>query len=479
MFFKQFKMKQVRYGSFSTAMLLLAVILFIFINLIAAEFNRNWDLTDEQLATLSEHSINFLQTLDEEVTLTMVAPTGTHEPILAALLDAYAAASRYIQAEIRDPMINPVFVQRFAATAGAVPDHSIIVQSGDRYRVITPYMMVTPRFSARDEIIGVASFNFERQITTAIHALTRGEIAVVYKVVGSGEVPLGADFILFLEGENFIVNSVSGIELIQNGVPADADILLFSTPRWDWPAEKADAVLAFLDAGGRAMFAIEPFVGGRMPQFDRVLAAYGVRISDFVVMDPDPRQHIMLPMFTMPQLWPHEINLPLAMHDRMTLFLSFAAAVEATQMQRATTTVEPLLITSVTAFGRSDMHLESPLFHEDVDFGPSQFMTAAVIIDQLFAREDDTKIVVVGSSDIWAAGSRDLVGENNYAFAASALGWLAGQGPGLFVPVRTPGVSALILNQFESNIIAGISMGALPAILALAGFIVWLRRRHS
>jgi len=476
----QWKDKRFRYGTFSTAMMLLAVLLFVFTNLFAGEFNHTWDLTQERLFTLSQASRDFLATLDEKVTLTLIAPTGTEEPIFVALLDEYANTSPFIDTALRDPLVNPGFVQQFAtAVGGAVPGHSIIVQSSTQYRVITPDLMLTPQFNQQGHVIGIASINFERQITTAIHAVTLGEIATIYKVTGSGERALEPEAISFLETENFILRAVDALTLIRDGIPTTTDILLLSTPQWDWPTEKADRIAQFLDDGGQAMFVMSPQVVGRLPNVDRVLAAYGVRISDFVVMDPDPRQHIITPLLTIPLLWPHEINLPLAAQNRMTLFLSMAGAVETTDMVRATTTIEELLVTSVSAFGRLDLQLESPLYHEGIDVSGGRLMTAAAITDSTFDRMNDTRIVVIASSDILSSGAREVVGDNNFAFVASAMRWLAGQGPGLFIPVRTPGTSRLQLNQFEANMIAGFAMGVLPAVTLATGMFIWLRRRHS
>ncbi|MCL2501151.1 MAG: GldG family protein [Defluviitaleaceae bacterium] len=474
--------KRFRYGTFSTAMMLFAFILFVLVNLLSGEFNRAWDLTDENLFTLSAQSHRFLETLEQDVTVTLIAPTGAEDPLLSALLEEYASTNSRITVGSRDPLLSPGFVQQFSADLdGAIPNQSIIVQSGTQYRVITPDMMITLQHNQRGRI---ASVNFERQITTSIHAVTQGEVAVAYKVLGSGETPLEPSFISFMESENFIIRSIDAITIIRDGIPQDADILLLSTPQWDWPAEKADRILAFLEDEGLAMMVFDPQFGGRMPNFDRVLASYGIRISDYVLMETDQRHHVMLPMFLIPQLWPHEINLPLAATGRMTLLMRFAAAIEQTGLMRTTTSVEPLLITTGNAFGRTNMQLESPLFHPGDDYGGdgAHFVLAAAITESVFTagRSMETRIVVVGSSDVWSPSAREVVGDNNFMFAAGAMRWLAGQGPGLFIPTRTPpGVHPLMLNQFQANMIAGFSMGLLPLLTLAAGVFVWYRRRHS
>ncbi|MCL2603309.1 MAG: GldG family protein [Defluviitaleaceae bacterium] len=474
--------KRFRYGTFSTAMMLFAVVLFVLVNLVAGEFDRTWDLTDEQLFTLSPQSHRFLETLNQDVTITLIAPTGTEDPLLTALLEEYASANARISVGSRDPLISPGFVQQFSAELdGAMPNQSIIVQSGTQHRVITPDMMVTLQHNQWGHPIGIASVNFERQITTSIHTVTQGEVATVYKVLGSGETPLDPAFISFLEAENFIVRGIDAITIIRDGIPADADILLLSTPQWDWPADKADRILAFLEDEGLAFMVIDPQFGMRMPNFDRVLAAYGVRVSDYIVMETDPRQHVVLPMFVIPQLMPHEVNLPLAAAGRMTLLTRFSGAVELTGILRTTTTIEPILFTSSNAFGRIDLHLESPLFHPDYDYDGGPFVLAVAITDSVFAgRSMETRIVVVGSGDIWSPAPREMVGDNNFLFAASALRWLTGQGPGLFIHTRTPpGINPLMLNQLQANMIAGFSMGLLPLATLAVGIFIWYRRRHS
>jgi hypothetical protein len=423
-----------------------------------------------------------LRDLEHDVTITLVAPAGTEEPMITGLIDEYANTNPRITVSSRDPMLNPAFVQSFSSglEGGIIPNHSIIVQSGAQYRVITPDLLLTPQFDQMGRVVGIASINIERQITTAIHAVTQGELAVVYKVTGSGEQALEPEFIMFLETENFIVRTLDAMAVMRDGIPESADILLLSAPRRDWPTEKADRILAYLESGGRAFIALEPQFGNRMPNFDRVLAAYGIRASDYSVMDVDPRNHIMFPMFILPDMWPHEINMPLAAEGRLNILLGFSGAIEILEIRRAATEFDLLMATSMNAFGRINPEIESFLFHEGEDEeGP--FIIGATITDTVFAdRTLVTKIVAVGSDSIWGQSAREIVGDNNFAFVASALRWLTEQGPGLFIPTRTPpGFAPLMLNQLQANAIAGFSMGVLPLVTLAVGIFIWHRRRHS
>jgi hypothetical protein len=189
----------------------------------------------------------------------------------------------------------------------------------------------------------------------------------------------------------------------------------------------------------------------------------------------------MFPMFVLPQFGRHEVNLPLAAEGRLMWLLSFAGAVETLDMKRTSTDIQPLMFTSPQAFGRINPDLESNNYHEGDDIPRGQRDVAVAVTDTVYVeRTQTTQIIVVSSGDIWSGAPREIVGDNNFAFVASGLRWLTGQGPGLFIPTRTPpGEVRLTLNQFQANTVAGFAMGVLPLATLAAGIIVWLRRRHS
>jgi ABC-2 type transport system permease protein len=461
--------------------MLLAVALFVLVNITASEFNHTWDLTAENLYTLTPQSHQFLRELQQDITLTLIAPAGTEEPMLVTILEEYANASSLITVNTRDPMLSPAFLQGFSSDleGGMIPNHSIIVQSSTQYRVITPDLMFTLLFDAMGQVEGIASVNFERQITTAIHTVTQGQVATLYYITGSGEAPLEPPFIAYLETENFIVRNLDALALMRDGIPADADILILSAPQRDWPTEKADRILAFLEDNGRALIVLEPQHGNRKPNFDRVLAAYGIRASDFYIMDADTRNHIMFPMFILPDLWPHEIFLPLALDGRMNVLLAFASAIELMEIRRHSLEFDLLMTTSTSAFGRVNPEIESFLFHPEED-QPGPFIIATTIIDANPADwAQSTELVVISSGAIWEDHAREIIGDNNFAFVASSLRWLTGQGSGLFIPPRMPpGAAQLDLNQFQANMIAGFSVGILPLIIIAAGTFTWYRRKN-
>jgi len=478
-FMSSLKDKRFRYGTLSTVMMIIAVVIFVLVTLVAEEFNRSWDLTSEQLFTLSPQSERFLQDLETDVTLYYVVRTGAEELQVTRLLTEYAAASSHISIETRDPMINPTFVHQFATgMEGGIPEGSVIVRSERGFRVVTPRDMETVVFNPQLWRNVTESIDTERAITQAIHSLTLGDPPVIYYIVGSGEPPLDEDFIEFMAVENFEVREHNAL---LHDIPETADALIIVMPERDWGTAKADRILDFLDNNeGRAFVALNVMVE-YFPEFSRVISSYGIGIGDYLVIEGDNRRTIAgNPTWMLPILVPHEqITQQLHLENFAQLFLA-PTGLDVLPMRRPSTIIEPLLITTRDAYGRhmttdADTIMQVP---EDAE-GP--FMLAAAITDTVFLQTTHTtRLVVVSSSAIMDGFVNSTIGGGNWAFIANSMNWLRDQPPGLWVPVRRPpGGTPVMLSDAQVFTMSGIAMGGIPIALFGIGIFVWFRRRHS
>ena len=472
-FFSLLKDKRFRYGTLSTVMMIVAVAVFVLVNLVATEFDNSWDLTAEQIYTLTPNSERFLAELDMDVTLYYVTRTGAETHLITQLMAEYAAASPRITTEVRDPMINPAFVHRFAAVAeGGIPNGSVIVETERGFRVITQRDMFPTDFFGR----WGETFEAEREITQAIHALTEGELSVIYHITGSGELSLPPDFISFLELQNFEVREHNALI---GEIPEDASIILITMPPRDWGEVKADHILDYLEnRSGRAFFALAPTVE-RFPQLDRVLAAYGLILGNYLVLEANPNlivrernDWIQLPQ----TLWvPHEhITFPLLLNGFTRLFFTSPAGLERHPMPRARLEFEPLAMSSSTALGFPlDEHAE------EIVEGPF-YLAMAVTERDPFGNNEATQLVVVSNLGVLFGEINEAVGGANWAFVGNILSWLEDQPPPLFIPVRRPaGTQPPMISDAQAITTTVFVMGVLPLSIFGIGIFVWLRRRHS
>jgi len=475
-----FKDKRFRYGTMSTAMMIVAIAIFILANLLADEFNQSWDLTAEQLYTLTPQSERFLEELDMDITISYVTRTGGETHRITQLLAQYAAASPRITTEQRDPTINPAFVHQFATdVGGGIPDGSVIVQSAHDYRVIRPQDMGTwQRHPQTGQNIRM-SFEEEAEITQAIHSLTLGEPSVIYHITGSGELNLPQALISFLESENFIVRTH---DAVLQDIPETADILFITMPSRDWGTAKADRILSHLDNNeGRAFFTLGASAE-RFPQMDRVLQAYGLQLGNYIVVERDADRTFMRellgePASMLPTWIPHEeITFPLALQGFTGMLLLRPTGLDILDMRRETTTIEPLLTTSRNADAL--VIASDPDSPEFID-GP--FYLAVAVTDFVFVDTTHiTRLVVMSDWLFMHEDFNHLIGGGNWAFISNSLNWLQDQPAGIWVPVRRPaGAAPIVISDAQVVGMTGVVMGILPVGLFAVGILVWFRRRHN
>ena len=474
------KDKRFRYGTMSTAMMIIAIVVFVLVNLIADEFNQTWDLTAEQLYTLTPQTENFLETLDMDITLTYVTRTGGESHRLVQLLAQYDAASPRITTEQRDPTINPAFVLQFATDIeGGISDGSIIVQSPHDFRVVHPRDMGTWQRHPQTGQPIRATYEEETAITQAINALTLGEPLIIYHITGSGELTLPPALIEYLASENFIIRTH---DAILHDIPETADGLFITMPNRDWGSIKADRILDYLDNNeGRAFFAlgitVEPF-----PNLDRVLQAYGLQLGNYAVVETDPDRTFMRalmgePAAMMPTWELHEeITFPLVLQGFTSILFARPSGLEILDLRRDNTVIEPLLTTTRDAVA---ILLDSDVDNPELIDGPFDI---AVAVTETFmgATPRVTRLVVVSDWIFMHEQFNALIGGGNWAFISTSLNWLQDQPAGIWIPPRRPaGAAPVMLSDAQVVTMTGVAMGVIPIGLFAAGIFVWFRRRHS
>jgi len=480
-----FKDKRFRYGTMSTAMMIFAVVIFVMVNVLANEFNESWDLTAEQLYTLTSQSHRFLDDLEMDVTLYYVQRTGNESHLISQLFMEYEAASPRITTEVRDPMINPTFVHRFTVGLdGGIPDGSVIVESAQGFRVITPMDMQVIERSQQTGQWMLTGISAEREITSAIHSLTLGDPTAIYFIYGSGEPAIPDAFKSFLEAENFIVREHNAL---LHDIPETADTIFLIMPTRDWSEIKADRILDYLQhREGRAFMALNMVmdrVTDGFPQLDRVLNSYGLHLGDNIIIEGDSRRIFgNNPTTMVPVLEPHVgITFPLIQQDFTALLMMEPTNIDVLELRRPGIVIEPLLTTSRDAYGRhlasdEDTILKVP---SDED-GP--FMMAAAVTENVFIdTQHTTRFVVITSIAMLSDAVNEFMGGGNYAFIVNALNWLQDQPSGIWIPVRVPpgGRAPAMLSDAQVMTMTGVAMGLLPVASFGIGIFIWFRRRHS
>lgn len=468
------KDKRFRYGSFSTAMILFTVAVFVLVNLVAGQLNISKDLTSDQMYSLSKYSKEYLAGLEQDVTIYALFKTGQENLMFKQLLDEYEAASPRVTVVYKDPVLYPTFVEQYAKPDEKVSDNSVIVVSGSKSKVVAYEDMYTQEFSYETFSYNLTSIDFEPQISKAIYNVTSGDAPVIYRVTGNNEY-LPENLVKQIQISNYEVRDV---DLVTGDIPEDCDMLLITLPARDWSTDEADRILKYLQNDGKAMFALG-YAQERFPNMESVLAAYGVALGDYIVLEGDANYYYMNnPYMVIPQFVPGDITQS-AIDKKYAALLYQSTGVQELAVKKTSTKIEPFLITSAAAYGKSNPESESVNKEPNDVSGP--FNLGVTVTDTFYTdTTHTTKLVVLSCELIMEESINNAIGGTNWDIFINSINWMQEQATGIYIPSKSPSSSAqLQLTQAQAGMTALVSVIVLPLVLIATGFVIWLRRRHS
>ncbi|MCL2415691.1 MAG: GldG family protein [Defluviitaleaceae bacterium] len=479
-FLDSFKNKKFRYGAFSTFIALFVIAILVMVVVVFDQLNFRIDMTETGFYTLTDRSLEFIGNLDEDIQIFTLYPTGEEQNLFAEILNQYQANSRNITITNRDPFIHRAFIDQFAEEGQQITPNSIIVVSEQRHRVIPHSDLITFQFNQQTWQNEAVALNIEPRVTNAIAFVIAEDTYRIYQLEGSGHVPVPSEFIDALEFSNF---SHGVVDLTFEDVPEDADIIIITTPQRDINPTETQKLIEFLELGGRIFFAIDivPFA---MPNLESVLEAYGIGLSGYYIHEGNPARHYpqfnrwIAPLMHQEHFITRSI---IEMDGNFNPMLIDGQALQPLEMARAFLNIDPLLMSTPQSWGRNNPEATSLNHEEGEPIGP--FIMAASVTDQFSIGQEfiETRIVAVGTSNLFDSTATMLVRGVNIDFFINSLNWLVDRTEvdTLFIPPRSlQTTQALFMNASQQNNVMMFSLAVVPGILAVAGLVVWLRRRN-
>ena len=278
-------------------------------NVIVFRHPLRFDLTQEELHTLSRETRDRLRLVGEEIRVVIPTLLTRNNPRHIAerevlersrqLLEEYVAAQPLIKivAEI-DVLASSdrwsELCARFSLTPTQINRFIFIAGAANEYRQsVTPQDMATFG-SVKDPALDVPEiheFRGEKTLTSALTRLIERQRRPVYFTQDKGEPsvrPLAAGAASGVRGSlNELRHELetTGYEArpldlgAREGVPADCELLVIAAPFQAYSEEELDILQEYLDGGGRLFLALDPAVTG----IENRLANYGIGVKPGVL----------------------------------------------------------------------------------------------------------------------------------------------------------------------------------------------------
>ena len=467
--------KYIKNGSYSVVISAVFIVIVLVVNMIVGSLPSKYtevDVSAQKLYSITDDTKNFLKDLDKDVTIYQVVQSGSEDETIKKLLEKYEEGSDHIKVEQKDPVVNPKFTSEY--TSDDVAANSLIVVCGDRSKVVNYSSIYESSIDYNTYQSTTTGFDGEGQIDSAISYVTSEDLPVLYTLDGHGEKDLDSTLQEDIQKANIDIKSLNLIT--EESVPDDAACLLINAPTSDISESEKDAIIDYLENGGKAMI-FSDYTEESMDNFDAVLKNYGVERTEGIVIEGDSQHYAQMPYYLVPT-----VNSTDAVSDFASkgyyVLMPYAQGIKKTDDVRDTVTINSLLTTSDSAYSKVDVNSGAIEKTDDDIDGPFDL---GVSITETLDDDKETQIVYYASSNLMDSQINQMVSGGNEQMIMSSLSWMCSsdETSTISVPSKNLQISYLTLTAYDVSFWKIMVMGIIPVVFLVMGFMVWLKRRKA
>lgn len=447
----------------SAVVLALLIVANLFVSALPTTLTK-YDISSTKLYSITSNTKVVVNALQDDVTIYWIVQAGEEDDVIENLLGKYESLSDHISVVKRNPDVYPTFAEQY--TDEDVPNNSLVVECGDRYRYISYndiYLTETNVYSYSY----TTSFDGEGAITSAIDYVTTEDLPQLYVLEGHGEADLPSTFSDQLEKENYEINTLSLLTVDE--IPEEADCILIYAPSTDLSEEEVTMLEDYVANGGKLMVSAGPTENGTLTNLYSLLETYGVTTADGIVVDED-REHYAfgMPYVLMPDLASSDITDSL-MEENYYVLMPISQGLTVGSSNGATVTA--LMTTSDSAFSKVAGYSLTTYEKEEGDVdGP--FAVAVTIEDT-----SGGQIVWFSSSNFLDDMYNAYSSGANVDLAMNSLSWLVGEREAIAIRSKSLNYNYLTISASTSSVLKGLMIGVFPLAYLAIGIAVILTKR--
>lgn len=436
-------------------LLLIAVI--VLLARVTVEHNYQFDWTANARHTLSDSSLQLLDSLESEVQIQVfVSPDYQYRQAVVDLLARYRRHTDKLDIRYIDPNFSPDLVRQYN-----------IQQQGE---------MVISRSDQSQHVMDLS----EQSLTNALISVSRAQQPWLVFIEGHGERSLFEqnDFSLRtwadkLESQGFNLHAQNLVKTPQ--LPDNTAAVVIASPTRDWLPGEITLIKDYVKDGGNLLWLADPEQTQSLTPLSEML---GIEFIPGTVLDPtstilgleDPR-FVLISDYA---------NHPVGLATASVSLLADAVAIQQVEReQQGEWQYLNLLSSQPDAWAESTVVNQSNLPLQAYD--PGADVSGPLSLGQVMTRttadgQQQQRIAIIGDSDF---ASNGYIGNAaNLDLSMALANWLVEDDQLIEIPVKTSIGTQLDLDKTQSIIIGFGFLLVIPLILLATGLGIWWRRRR-
>ena len=471
--------KAVSRTSYLVIMLIIIIAAYIGINMLMEKLNMtDIDLTADKIYSLSDTSKQIARSIDQEVKIILVNMEDIQSVI--DFSNRYSKENdKIIVEEVNDISKYPELAKKYSLASN---DFKIIIECGERSKILTTDDLYTYDYSTYEQ-----KDLTEEAMTNALLDITTAKKPRIYFLAGNN-VNLDSYMYAFKQNLKSEANEVEDLDLLTAGkVPDDCDVLILTTLNTDLKNIERDAILNYIKKGGKiALFSDANVTKTKMPNFQKVLDEYGVSISEGILLEQDSKK--MLSNSPSAILVSVESGTSITENINMATSACFINSgkiilKDSKTLEKLGVEVETLATTSEKAFYRNDLNIESTSKQDSDEQGVA---TVGALVTKKIDDDTTSKLIVYSNNMFVTSMQISLNSQyylyayelyNNADLALNSIAYLTGRDDTIMIRKDTETTTYTVTEQQQVIVLTIIF--SVPAVIIIAGIIVWQVRRRK
>ncbi|MDR1254149.1 MAG: GldG family protein [Oscillospiraceae bacterium] len=481
--------KKFKYGSAATgitALFIVGIVIFnLIINVLSSKYKLSYDLTSEKFFQLTQDSIDFLSNLEKDIEIDMlnteenftsIQELGAHAHQANEVLKQYAKHSSHIKLNYIDVVKNPTYTNNYPKED--LHPNSIIVKSGEQYKVISPNDLF--EFNSDFRHTKAIASKAEQAVTAAMLIVTLDNKTKITFLTGYGE-DNDQDVSNLLENNGY---KIEKINISTEEIPEDTNIVLVYGPERDYMPESLEKVEKFLSNGGQygrnLIYAVNP-KSKNLANLGGFLEKHGIKVGEGLIFETDLKK---LSAERNPCLFLSDYGnsaYNLSKNIDILVCMPYSKPLEKVNDPDSNKfQVETLLQSSEKSGVFPDDASEEWKPTEDKFTGPLATSLASAFGSNEDKESKKSNIIVFGSSTAFNKNFTEKTFLNNSEFILNAFHILSGdEKPRINIEPKSLEGKELGISASSAKTIGNILYLILPSLILIIGLVIFSKRKNK
>lgn len=459
--------KQISIGAYSTGMIAIVSVLVIVVNVVLGQLPASWTIVDfssQKLYSISDTTEDFLDTLEEDITMYVMINENNADATIAHTLNRYADYSDKITVIYVDPTTNPAFASKY--TNESIMQNSVIVTSANRHKVVDYYDMWDYYISGEDVII--SGYDGEGQLTGAISYVVSEETPKIYVTSGHSELEVPESVLTSLGKESIEVETIDlkGYE----AVPEDACALLINAPELDFNEFEAQMVIDYIDQGGYVIM-VTGSVDVDRPYCESILEHMSLELVEGMIIEGNTNFYYQNQLYLLPNITSTDYTEDIV-DNGYVVFAPYSQGVLTTG-ENVNVTYTSIMNTSKKSYSKVNLY-STIVEQEEADIdGP--FYVGIEAANALTGG----KLIVYSCTQLFTDNISTVSSGTNQLLLVDTVSALVNTDLNITIPEKNYLVDTIMVPNNAIVVIGAIVSVILPVAILASGFVIWFKRRRK